>query len=293
MHGPRLLIERFVFVPKPNIQRKQRLRLKDVGHSAPAGAPAFDHTLWDELLKEHVTPGVRLPCGVITSTVNYAGIAADSRFDEYCKRLSDARFDALPPVEQLALLINAYNAFCIGLIVAHHRLSSDGGGNGTAAPLASITALKQGGVAVWDQPAGTIGRVQVTLGELEHTWLRGHWDEPAIHFAIVCASASCPDLRAEAYSAEPSRLRAQLAEQAAAFFSNDTKGMRVKGNRLSVSRLLWWYAADFGGAEAALRWMADALPDSMGDVAANIRRRGFFSPTPHYFDYNWSINRTP
>ena len=88
-------------------------------------------------------------------------------------------------------------------------------------------------------------------------------------------------------------LRAQLAEQAAAFFSNDTKGLRVKGNRLSVSRLLWWYASDFGGAEAALRWMADALPDSMGDVAANIRRRGFFSPAPHYFDYDWSINRTP
>jgi hypothetical protein len=89
-------------------------------------------------------------------------------------------------------------------------------------------------------------------------------------------------------------LRAQLAEQASAFFMNETKGLKFDASTgaLTASPLLMWYADDFGGAEAALRWMADALPASMEPVAASIRRRGFFSAAPQYFDYDWSLNCT-
>ena len=284
----RLLIVRYLVIPKPTLQRHPRLKIDD-NNASSAASSAFDHSLWDGLLKDYVTLGTRLAGGVSSSTVDYAAISADPRFDQYLAHLAGADFGALPPAEQLALLINAYNAFCIGHVVAHQRSHALG-----ASTLASITAIGAKQHAVWDLPAGSIGGRPVTLGELEHTWLRGNFDEPGLHFAIVCASASCPDLRPEAYSGEPARLRAQLAEQATAFFSNETKGLKVDAQgRLTASPLLWWYADDFGGAEAALRWMADALPASMEPIAASIRGRGFFSAGPRYFTYDWSLNRTP
>ena len=67
----------------------------------------------------------------------------------------------------------------------------------------------------------------VSLGEIEHKKLRGEWDEPKIHFCIVCASASCPDLRNGAFVG--SKLREQMDEQAAAFVANETKGLTGTG----------------------------------------------------------------
>lgn len=289
MQRVRNLIIRYWLIPKPKIQRHPRLKLDD-GQSSSSGSDSFDHSLWDALLKQHVSPGTRLEGGVITSTVDYEKLSADPRFDQYLQLLAEVDFENLSPAEQLALLMNAYNAFCIGHVVNHLR-SKD---VDSPFALVSITALKRDGVAVWDLPAGILAGRSVTLGELEHTWLRGNFDEPGLHFAIVCASASCPDLRSEAYTGDPGRLRAQLADQATSFFANVTKGLRVEAEGgLTASPLLWWYADDFGGAEAALRWMADALPASMESVASKVRRRGPCSAAPQYFAYDWSLNRTP
>ena len=292
MDRVRHLIVRHFLVPKPKIQRSPRLKLTSEPDAAGSSS-AFDHSLWDGILKAYVSPGIHLAGGVITSTIDYAAVSADPRFDEYLQLLAGADCGALPPAELLALLMNAYNTFCVGHVVAHHRTTLNA--DSPPSTVSSITALKRDGVSVWDLPAGILGGRPVTLGELEHTWLRGNFDEPGLHFAIVCASASCPDLRPEAYSGEPGRLREQLAEQATAFFSNETKGLKVDASTgvLTASPLHMWYADDFGGAEAALRWMADALPASMDAVAASIRRRGFFSAPPQYFAYDWSLNGTP
>src|SRR5207253_925131 len=81
---------------------------------------------------------------------------------------------------------------------------------------------------------------------------------PRVHFAIVCASLSCPDLRLEPY--EASRLESQLDEQVAAFLSNPTKGLQPgpDGKTARVSSIFKWFAGDFAGS---------------GGVAAFIRPR--------------------
>lgn len=77
---------------------------------------------------------------------------------------------------------------------------------------------------IWKKKVATVGGVPYALDDIEHGMLRKAFREPRVHFAIVCASLSCPDLRAEPF--EAARLDAQLDQQAAAFLSNATKGLK-------------------------------------------------------------------
>ena len=93
--------------------------------------------------------------------------------------------------EQLAYWINAYNAFTVELILDHY-------------PVASIRDIKEGVPfinSVWDIDFIKIEGKTYSLNDIEHRILRREFDEPRIHFAIVCASISCPKLRNEAFEA--------------------------------------------------------------------------------------------
>lgn len=139
---------------------------------------------------------------------------------------------------------------------------------------------------VWDVPAGQVGGEQLSLGEIEHHKLRARWNEPALHACIVCASASCPNLRREAFCA--ARLREQMDEQVATWFANPTKGLAWDAGQLTLSRILLWFSKDFGGRQAAADFALRALGTSH---AAELRKRSSFAT--RYFEYSWRINRTP
>ena len=207
------------------------------------GQESFDHSKWDALLKAHVKAGRDFGAVRGSSAVDYTALAADSRFREYLSELAGADVEALMPTEQLALFLNAYNALCVSVIVgalgartavhtaahtAARAAARDGSQGPTqASPLASIndlTTTERG--PVWDQVAGVVGGRPYTLNEIEHRELRGKWGEPTIHSCIVCASASCPDLRPEAFRGEPAMLRAAMDEQFRGWMANPTKGER-------------------------------------------------------------------
>lgn len=108
-----------------------------------------------------------------------------------------------------------------------------------------------------------------------------------MHFAIVCASLSCPDLRPEPF--EAARLAGQLDGQVAAFLSNPTKGLQPghDGRTARVSSIFKWFARDFegsGGVAAFIR--AKAGPE----VATRIR--ALTDAGLSYLDYDWSLNDT-
>jgi len=99
--------------------------------------------------------------------------------------------------------------------------------------------------------------------------------EPRIHFAIVCASVSCPDLRYEAYQAE--HLDAQLNEQAASFLSNTGKGAQLLHGELSLSSIFKWFSDDF---------------DQVGGVLSFVKKHSVIQvkEISDYLDYDWSLN---
>ena len=129
---------------------------------------------------------------------------------------------------------------------------------------------------LWKQPAGILGGKAVTLDELEHRVLRPMGD-PRIHFAIVCASVSCPDLRTEPYTA--ARLNSQLDDQVEGFLANPAKGSRVEQQHIRLSKIFDWFKQDFsrtGGVKTFIRHYRPELPEQL-PVRADL-------------NYDWSLN---
>jgi len=144
------------------------------------------HKDWNDLLKTHVSS---------KGKVNYAGFKADqSRLDTYLAILSNN-----PPQKdwsrdkKLAYWINLYNGYTIRLVISNY-------------PIKSITELDDG--KPWDRKWIKVGSKTYSLNNIENDIIRPQFKEPRIHFAVNCASYSCPRLRAEAYTAK--RLDQQL-----------------------------------------------------------------------------------
>ena len=128
---------------------------------------------------------------------------------------------------------------------------------------------------VWGKFAGDIDGKAVSLDEIENKILRT-MGEPRIHFAIVCASVSCPDLRNTPYTS--SKLNAQLDEQAQQFLSNTEKGLRIEKDSIHISKIFDWFEKDFksvGGVEAFIRGYRIDLPKL---------------PLKDDIDYDWNMN---
>jgi len=217
-----------------------------------------DNTPWTNLLSQYVDE---------TGAVDYRSITNDqSDLNQYLESLSRT-----PPGEnwnteqKLAYWINAYNAFTVKLIIDNY-------------PLKSIKDISSGLPMInspWDMKFFEIGRVKMDLNTIEHEILRKQFDEPRIHFAINCASISCPNLRNEAFVAN--RLEQQLEEQTLEFINDPSKNY-ISKNESRISKIFTWFAADFnkkGSVDAWLRKYHDAY-DSNNKL--------------EYLDYDWGLN---
>ena len=258
-----------------------RHRLAD---HAVTKSDSVDHSLWTACLEAHVTVSQRVGSIEHCHTMDYTGLGQDERFHQYIQVLHDASVATLSPYEQVALWMNAYNALCCKLIVDYELEKSQ-----QQSRLASINDLtKLRGTTVWDQPAGTVGGQVVSLNDIEHKQLRLVWNEPSIHACIVCASASCPNLRPEALVA--SRLPEQMADQVNDWLSNPTKGLvyKASSNTLVLSRIFLWFQDDFADAGGVIPWLMDNLRDDA--IVERLRQ----SPLPkiRYSDYSWEMNRS-
>jgi hypothetical protein len=236
----------------------------------------FDHSLWNAVLQRHVKVHDKTINGVTNiNTVDYAGVATDSDFSAYLSVLEQTDPSKLPPPDQLAFWMNAYNALCINLIIK----------NDPDYKLQSITNLTKPGSPVWDMVAGQVNHEDISLNTIEHVKLRQQWAEPMVHACIVCASASCPNLRNEAFTS--SRLLEQMQDQMKDWMSNTTKGVLLSSNQLTLSRIFLWFEADFGGIKSIREW----IPQFMEDDEAIKEKVRSGRLAVRYFDYDWSINR--
>lgn len=105
--------------------------------------------------------------------------------------------------DKLAFYVNAYTILTIQLILDHNSKKS----------IKEIGGFFSGS---WDQVVLKNEIGDLTLNDTEHRIIRPLGD-PRIHFAVNCASLSCPDLRLEAYQSE--KIDAQLDDQTQHFLS--------------------------------------------------------------------------
>jgi hypothetical protein len=233
---------------------------------ASSAAAAFDHAhpTWDALLKKHVV----LLDGGKASQLRYADMARErTALKTYLQTVSDVserEFEAWSRVEQIAFLINAYNAFTVEKVLTRYPA------------IGSIWDFgKLFGNPFRDRFFLLLGQPR-SLDDLEHGILRKTYREPRIHFAVNCASVGCPMLREEAYRGVD--LEKQLEEQARRFLSDRSRN-RTRDGRLEVSKIFDWFKEDFEPRDQYFMKYADILGLPPGA-----------SPPLAFLDYDWSLN---
>lgn len=231
---------------------------------APTSLSApVSHEIWDKLLKKYVDA---------KGFVNYGGFMKDeAELKKYLNLLSsNAPNEKWSDDEQLAYWINAYNAYTIQLILNY----SD----------KKIKSIKDIGDKIkipfintaWDIKFINIGGKTLDLNNIEHGIIRKKFNEPRIHFALVCAAKSCPSLRNEAYTA--SKLNQQLDAQGIDFL-NDTFKNKITEKEAKLSMLFTWYGGDFRDKMPINSWINKYSKTKITD-ATRVSN----------MDYNWELN---
>ena len=215
--------------------------------------PKVDHGTWDELLKKYVSE---------EGMVNYQGFKRDrEKLDKYLKMLSSQTPDDSWTTNQLlAYYINLYNAYTVDLILRNY-------------PVKSIKDIN----GAWTNEFIKIGKKEISLGGVENSLLR-KMNEPRIHFAINCASISCPKLMNEAYTSN--RMEAQL-EKATSEFVNSDKN-EISQNSAKLSSIFDWYKADFTENGLSIIEYVNKYANTKLKPGASIS----------FKEYNWNLNDT-
>ncbi|MGQ0810756.1 MAG: DUF547 domain-containing protein, partial [Nitrospiraceae bacterium] len=130
-----------------------------------------------------------------------------------------------------------------------------------------------------------VGGKTINLYDLERKLLIPDFREPRIHFAIVCASTSCPKLQPWAYRGDV--LDRQLEEAARTFINDATRNRFDRRQRVAhLSMIFKWFTEDFEAQSGSLmnyvnRYLTD--PELARDLEV----------TPYqieFLEYDWSLN---
>lgn len=230
---------------------------------------SVDHTSWQNLLDTYLDS--KHPSGI--NRFNYAAVNTKDKkaLSNYIKQLQLLDPRELNRAEQKAFWINLYNAVTVELIVKNY-------------PVKSITKLGKSIFAFgpWDDILINIQDQEMTLNNIEHGILRPFFNDNRIHYAVNCASISCPNLSAKAYTSENTE---QLLEQGAKQYVNHSRGVSFEKGELEVSSIYHWYKVDFGGDNKSL--IEHLIHYAETDLAKQLSN--YQGDVEH--DYDWNLNK--
>jgi Protein of unknown function, DUF547 len=228
-------------------------------------AETFDHSKFDQILKQYVDD---------KGLVDYNGIAKDSRFGEYMESLKSAQTDKMSRNGQLAFWIDAYNAVTIDKVIKWR-------------PKKSVRETLIPGV--WTSTKFFTTRDHMVSGQhlsqddIENDILRKKFQDPRIHFSIICASKGCPPLPRVAYTEE--NVQTRLEEETRKYM-NSPRGVRINRskNMLYLSKLFEWYADDFKAKSGSV--MNFIKPYLAPETLEFLKQ----DPKISYIYYDWALN---
>jgi len=237
----------------------------DQEEPAPEG-DGMPTAAWAEVLSRYQSEG----------GIDYEGLQTDRELlDRYLASLDSAEPELWEESRQIAFWINSYNA-----VVIHHVLDL----------YPNIESVKDVS-GFFDELEYPVAGELLSLDEIENR--AREFGDPRVHFAVVCASTSCPDLRWEPYGSED--LQAQLSSQTELFLSDKSKGLYLDAEtgEIWLSSIFKWYAGDFTGGSTVvaffarggvLDWVLEQLPEEDSERIRPI------DPSIRYLDYHWSLN---
>ena len=236
----------------------------------PASRQKINHGDWDRFLKQYVVTAD--PSGIYR--VRYQAVTLEDRkiLKGYLQAMQAVAVSNYSRAEQQAYWINVYNAATVDVILSRFPVASIRDINISPGLLAR---------GPWGAKLFSIEGERLSLDDIEHRILRPIWKDSRLHYALNCASLGCPNLQAEAYTADNSEA---LLERGAREFINHPRGVAIQKGRLQVSSIYVWFQEDFGGDAEGLmeHWqkyanprLADALEKYSGGLA---------------HDYDWRLN---
>jgi hypothetical protein len=211
---------------------------------------------YNRLLGKYVTSG-----GV--KYAEWKGNAADLQaIQTVVDGIAKENISAMGKQQQLAFYLNAYNAW-----ILHEALGKY--------PTKSVKDVL---FTFFTGKRITVAGQQTSFNALEKETIRSKFSEPRVHFALNCASRSCPPLNREAFAAD--KLDGQF-EKLAKGYVNSERGVKYSAETKTaeLSKIFDWYKDDFKGEGGALAFI-------------NKRRA---TPIPNdakvsYQDYDWGLN---
>lgn len=242
------------------------------GHAAETAVPPkvpqpidHSHAAFSAILEKHIKD----------ERVDYAGLKANPAplkiYLDTLAAVPESAFRKWDQNQQMAYLINLYNAATLKLVADHY-------------PLKSIKEIG-GEKGPWKQEIVRLfGKLQ-TLDHIEHELLRPKYQDPRVHFGVNCASIGCPALRAEAFQA--AKLDAQLDEQGRNFIRDGSKNrLDAKNKILYLSNIFDWFKDDFTKKSGTLeKFIAKYASEADRKV---IEQGGL---TIQNTNYDWNLNQ--
>ena len=254
--------------------------LAGLGASFQLQAKPIDqqYTAWDVLSKAHV---VWLP-DQKQSRTDYAGLLSErAKLQQVLAEFSEvtqAEFDQWTPHQQMAFLINAYNAFTVELILSKYP------------DLKSIKDLGSLIQSPWKKSFFTLLGSKHNLDWIENDMLRARYQDPRIHVGINCASIGCPALRNEAFTA--AKLDAQLNDSLSRFVGDATRNRYADG-KLEVSEIFKWFSEDFEKGNQGFKQVADVFARYAAKLSPDmaVQSKIVAKSVPITFlSYDWKLN---
>ena len=232
---------------------------------------AIDHQSWQLILNKYLISND--PSGV--NLFDYKQVSSKDKktLEKYLISLQERDPRSYNKAEQKAYWINLYNALTVQLILNNY-------------PVESITKLGNTffSFGPWDDDAAGIAGITLSLNDIEHKILRPIFKDPRIHYAVNCASYSCPNLSGQAYTSSNTD---QLLNDGAFEYINHPRAVKFDGDDLLLSSIYDWYLIDFGDNTTSLlnhlkQYASDSLKKKLMsfDVESD--------DIDHH--YNWQLN---
>lgn len=234
----------------------------------PSGSGAMSHAAFAPLLAAYVRPDTAGYNRVDYAAFKSAGHAALKAYVATLQAAAPSRFGR---AEAMAYWINLYNARTLDVVLDRY-------------PVSSIKKINLGGGGIfgggpWSKPLMTVEGRALSLDDIEHRIVRPLFGDPMCHYALNCASYSCPNLATEPYTGENA---GRLMADSARAYINHPRGLSIDGGAITASRIYAWYAGDFGGRDRLKPHWKTFAGDRLASRIDAARIAGY--------SYDWTLN---
>jgi hypothetical protein len=228
---------------------------------------SVDHAAWQQILDRYLSASQD---GINRFAYGRVSAADKAALKTYLTMLQGVKASGLGESEQRAFWINFYNALTIDVVLDHYPVTSIrdiGGGLFVTGP--------------WKKELVAVEGRKLSLDNIEHDILRKTWRDPRVHYAVNCASISCPNLMAQAFTG--AKLERML-NQGALDYVNHPRGARVERGRLTLSKIFEWYRRDFGSRDGEI------IAHVAGYAEPKLKAQLADIKTIAGYGYDWSLN---